>query len=61
MKDRIDVRLSPVESKRLRAVSVERKRSKADTVRILIDEEHERVMAARGETESSAPATRRGE
>lgn len=61
MKDRVDVRLSPTESKRLRVISVERKRSKADTVRVLIDEEHARVVASRGETGASVNATKRGE
>ena len=61
MKERLDVRMTPTEMKRLRAVAIERKRSKADTVRVLIDEEHVRIVASRGETEGSVDGTKRGD
>ena len=62
MKERLDVRLSPTEKKALRRVSEARKRSMADTVRILIDEEHGRIVGAqRGETQGITDTTKRGE
>ena len=61
MIDRIDLRLTPTQSKKLRVVVEARggHRSKSDALRLLIDEEHERVTQARGETANTAPATSR--
>ena len=59
MKDRVEVRLTPTESKRLRVVASERNRAKADTIRVLIDEEHARIVASRGETAGSVDGTKR--
>lgn len=61
MKHRIDVRLSPSQEVALRRVAESRRRSKADTVKVLIEEEHARVVAVRGETAGSVDATKRGE
>lgn len=61
MKERVEIRMSPTEKKRLRAVAEDRKRSCADTVRVLVDEEHARLVASRGETVGSVSTTKRGE
>ena len=55
------MRMSPTEMLALGEVARHHKRSKADTVRVLIAEEHARLVATRGETTSDVPTTKRGE
>ena len=59
MKERIDVRLSPTQKVQLRRVAKVRRRSMADTVKVLIEEEYAKVAqpvdgegAEEGEKES---------
>ena len=58
MRQRFELRMSPDELKRLRYVAEKRKRSRGDAIRVLIDEEHER-MVLRGEVEANEPTTER--
>ena len=62
MKERIDVRLSPTQKVQLRRVAEVRRRSMADTVKVLIEEEYAKVaqpVAQQGETEELADETKR--
>ena len=62
MKERIDVRLSPTQKVQLRRVAEVRRRSMADTVKVLIEEEYAKVaqpVAQHGETEELADETKR--
>jgi hypothetical protein len=61
MKVRVEVRLSPGDAKKLNVLARARDRHPADTLRVLIAEEHDRLVASRGEVDGSAPTTKRGE
>lgn len=56
MKVRVDVRLSPTDAKKLAKLAREMKRTHADTVRVLIDDAHERMGIERADPE---PTTNR--
>ena len=58
MRQRFELRMSPTELTRLRQVAEKRKRSRGDAIRVLIDEEHER-MVTRGEIDANEPTTER--
>lgn len=58
MKRRVEIRMSPTEMARLRRLALDRKRSRADTVRTILDEEYER-LSQRGETAGNANETTR--
>jgi hypothetical protein len=44
MKERIDVRLTPVEANRLRVIATEMHRSKADALRWLLNREYDHIL-----------------
>ena len=58
---RFEFQLTPTVKAKLRKVAAERKRSQGDTLRVLMDEEHARLVASRGEVDGSVPTTKRGE
>jgi hypothetical protein len=62
MTRRVDLRLSPGTAKKLDRVAKARTTndSRPDALRMLIEDEYDRLVATRGETEGGTPMTRRG-
>ena len=58
-KTRVEVRLLSADVKKLYRIARERSRTINDVLRVLVVEEHARLVASRGETGSSVDSTKR--